>query len=203
VWLDSLISSTRRGKLYAGVYMRIILFASSAIGIAMAVSPILSPGIIVPICGIAVIAASIIVLMKLRHRDAHLKAIASVVATPLILSAVAGGILPIILNQKSDIDIARRIEQLNINNEPVYEYIDDPMLRYYTANFYLDDRIRLYSPQANEGWLIVCEEDMESWLKESEGHHSTQLVWRQPKKSCDRNRPVMILRLTPVREENL
>lgn len=202
VWLDSLITSTRRGKLYAGVYMRIILFAAIAIGLAMTISPVLSSGIIIPICGAGVIAAAIIALMKLRRRDAHLKAIASVVATPLILSAVAGGILPLILNQKSDIDIARQIKLLNNNDEPVYEYIDDPMLRYYTANFYLDDKIRLYSPQAKEGWLIVCDDDMESWLEKSEGSHTTRLVWRQHKKSCDRNRPVMILRLTPVREEN-
>lgn len=202
VWLDSLITSTRRGKLYAGVYMRIILFAGIAVGLAMVASPILNGGIIVVVSGVVVVAALVTAVMKLRRREATLKAIVSVVATPLILCAVAGGILPLILNPKSDIDIARQIEQLNTEDEPVYEYINDPMLRYYTANFYLDDQIRLYSPEAEEGWLIVCEDDMESWLEKSEGKHTTEVVWRQSKKSCDRNRPVMILRLTPVREEN-
>lgn len=202
VWLDSLITSTRRGKLYAGVYMRIILFAGIAVGLAMILSPMIGGGIFVAVCGAAVIAAAVIAILKLRHNDAGLKALASVVATPLILSAVAGGILPLVLNPKSDIDIARQIKQLNTHNEPVYEHINDPMLRYYTANFYLDDQIRLYTPQAEEGWLIVCDDDMESWLEKSEGHHTAELVWSQPKKSCDRNRPVMILRLTPVREEN-
>lgn len=110
------------------------------------------------------------------------------------LSATAS---PPVLNTKSDISVAREIQRLQPTGH-VYSYNEDRLLRYYTANFYLHDRIKPYrgQPVADGALLVVGKQDYPRFL-EKYGHRVSALMVRRDKKrkSCDSRQPVLLVRL--------
>ncbi len=80
---------------------------------------------------------------------------------PLMYWVAAGAILPPVMNLKSDLPIAHRLETLLPGDEPIYSYRPDIYNRYYTIDFYTADRLRLFEhdlPAAGE--VIVGEDDL-------------------------------------------
>ncbi len=66
---------------------------------------------------------------------------------------------PAVLNTKSDIVVAQQLKGM-IPQGKIYSFIDDGLdfMRYYTINFYLDDRIKMFIHEhPDEGYIIVSE----------------------------------------------
>lgn len=105
-------------------------------------------------------------------------------------------VAPAILNTKSDITLAYQIDKVAPTG-PVYTYISDPLMRYYTANFYTGDRLVPYHGQTipDGSTLIVSDKDYPKFLNHY-GHRWTAMtVLVTSKKSCDTRHKTMIMRL--------
>ena len=105
-----------------------------------------------------------------------------------ILVALSAAILPPVLSTKSDRPLARSVIDAE-SAGPVYEYHTDPLIRYYTVNFYIGDRMRLFSREMPEhGWILIDEPDIDSWREEYGNAYTLTAVsqWRQ--RSCDTRR---------------
>ncbi|MDE7471539.1 MAG: glycosyltransferase family 39 protein [Paramuribaculum sp.] len=109
---------------------------------------------------------------------------------------VSAGILPGILNGKSDKPVAEAAAMVTLPDEYVFQFVDEDMLRYYTANFYLADRIRLFGAGAmpEQGVLMVSEKDFPVWKEKYGGEYSTgSELWHSDRKSCDTKSKVMLI----------
>ena len=97
------------------------------------------------------------------------------------------------LSSKSDLRFARVIERYSAGDEPVYQYISDPMLRYYTAGFYLNDRIvPIQGRDPKQGYVIVNDADKKDFYDEYADKYQLSAVYESKVKSCDTRRTVTI-----------
>lgn len=139
----------------------------------------------------------------------------TMVTTFTIYWATSAAILPSILNEKSDRPVAEVVEQTVPAGEPVYQYISDPLLRYYTIGFYTGDRLRLFEGPADgasatigqpsrevprQGWLLVGVKDFEE-LGSRHSNLDMKVVYRQDRRSCDRRDTTLLVRFTPRLQE--
>ena len=79
-------------------------------------------------------------------------------------------VLPAVMNVKSDKLTAEEISRIAGEENTVYSYMPDRLSRFYTVNYYMDDRLRLFdreNPQT--GYVIVNEGDMDSFTKYTGG----------------------------------
>lgn len=123
-------------------------------------------------------------------------AMASALSIYWILGAT---VLPIVLNAKSDIVIAREVMRLDPEVKHTFTFNNVKMLRYYTAAFYLGDRLRLFAPEENSsqsvesfssplpqsGFLIVNAIDMPQWQKRYGDTYVTDTLWTGTRRSSD------------------
>ncbi|MCM1029518.1 MAG: glycosyltransferase family 39 protein [Pseudoflavonifractor sp.] len=113
-----------------------------------------------------------------------------------IYTVVGAAIVAPIMRARTDRDVAEAVEAHAGGEEPLWETIShDPLLHYYTANFYLGDRIRPLStaPAKVSGWLLASPDDAAKWAVDHPGA-SLEEVWLK-KRSCDTRRPVGLYRL--------
>lgn len=110
---------------------------------------------------------------------------------------LSASVLPPVLNTKSDISMAHEVQRLQPAGQ-VFSYIPDPLMRYYTANFYLHDRIVPYRGQRvdDNALLMVSQEDYPEFLR-LYGDKLWGIVARRQKgrRSCDTRRPTLLVRL--------
>lgn len=109
---------------------------------------------------------------------------------------LSAGILPGILNGKSDQPVAEAASMVTLPREHVYQFVDEDMLRYYTANFYLGDRIRIFGAEdmPGQGVLIVSEKDFPAWEEKYGSDYSLgNALWRSDRKSCDTRSKVILI----------
>lgn len=114
----------------------------------------------------------------------------------VLLTTLSAAILPPMLTAKSDRSLAAEIERI-VPEGPVYQYISTPMLRFYTANFYLGDRICLFDTHLPErGWLIVGDNDIDAWRQTygADYRANTVMIWDRP--GCDTSTRPMLLRFS-------
>lgn len=120
--------------------------------------------------------------------------IASTFALYWVMSST---IQPAVLSSKSDLRFAREIERFSAGDEPVYQFISDGMLRYYTAGFYLNDRIvPIQGREPHQGYVMVNDPDMEEFMREYGEKYKLSQVYHSDVKSCDTRRPVTIYYFT-------
>lgn len=148
----------------------------------------------------------LVVAWQRRVATSHVVAmmLASTLALYVALSAV---FFPAVLNTKSDRHLVGTIEAAAAG-ERVYMWLDDPMLRYYTINFYMNDSLRLLERPAGsatlqddatgqgaprEGYLLVGERDLEKF-KAGHGDVELEEVMRSPARSCDTRQVVTLQR---------
>lgn len=110
----------------------------------------------------------------------------SLLITYALLIAYSGAFAPILMNARSDIKGARKITAIVPADAEIKTYISgDSLMRYYTINFYLKDRLRLAEDTLSRSeWLLtgtLSPEDTVSAITVSE-------------KSCDTRKPVYLLR---------
>ena len=109
------------------------------------------------------IVAGAFVVWTARRRDVT-TVVATLAATVCIYCLLSSTVLPPVLNQKSDISVARVIRQKGLSM-PVYTFNEDRLMRWYTTAFYLDDALRRIedAPVGVDVNLLVAERDMEEW----------------------------------------
>ncbi|MDE6485445.1 MAG: hypothetical protein K2L14_08635 [Duncaniella sp.] len=102
---------------------------------------------------------------------------------------MASTIQPAVLSSKSDIYFARVLQHYTADDETVYQYIREPMLRYYTTGFYLNDRVvPIQGRSPKQGYVMVNECDMEDFRKEYGEKYHLSPIYTSPFKSCDTRR---------------
>ncbi len=107
-------------------------------------------------------------------------------------------ILPPILSAKSDIVAAEEFNRLQPEG-PVWTWVSAPMLRFYTANMYLDGRVRqVRSSTPGElppsgTLLLVGQADLDI-LRQSTGRDFT-VIWSGKRRSCDIRQIPLIVRV--------
>ena len=110
--------------------------------------------------------------------------------TYVMLIAYNGAYMPMTLNARSDVRAAQTIADKVPADAKIVSVIDDSLMRYYSINFYLNDRIRRVPDVADvpaDAWLITTPADNIA------GDTITT-------KSCDTRRPVILVppRTAPV-----
>lgn len=131
-----------------------------------------------------------------RRRRASRFPMAALLPVAAILLALSASLLPPMLTSKSDRQVAAEVARI-VPEGPVYQFISAPMLRFYTANFYLGDRIWLFETHMPErGWLIICENDIDLWREKygADYRANTVAIWDKP--GCDTSSSPMLLRFS-------
>ncbi len=121
---------------------------------------------------------------------------AALATTLAMLCFTSGGVLPVVLGDKSDKLVAQKIEKSVPAGEPIYSFVNIDMLRYYTINFYLHDRLRVVDGNMPpSGYIVVSDGDMdmlESLLDEQKYRITGK--YYSGHKSCDRGQNIMLVR---------
>lgn len=130
-----------------------------------------------------------------RDRVSHtLSASAAVLALYL---CYASALMPMALNAKTDMEAVRRVREITYD-QTVYSHIGyDSLIRYYTLNFYVGDRLRRLQPGLEPPLTILTTPDDLPTIQAMYPRATIQadtLVTR----SVDTRRPTLILRLTPT-----
>lgn len=116
--------------------------------------------------------------------------IASTFALYWVMSST---IQPAILSDKSDIRFVNVLGRYVADDEPVYQYINIDMFRYFTVGFYMNDRVvPIQGRTPRQGYVIVNEPDVEEFYKEYGEKYRLSPVYRSSRKSCDTRRKVVI-----------
>lgn len=110
---------------------------------------------------------------------------ATLFVTFSIFMSLDGAYQPAILNTKSDKGMATEIQKI-ASGSKIYSYVAVDMLRFYTVNFYHNDRIGLFEKEMpSEGYLLVGRHDFESFKPKYESRYSFEEVYQSPKRGCD------------------
>ncbi len=100
---------------------------------------------------------------------------------------------PEVMNAKSDKPIAEAIRD-KVPDGPLYSYISTEMMRYFTVNFYLDNRVLQFEVEnPREGYLLIGPHEYESFAKRHTNYEFEE-VYRSVKKSCDTKAPIVMYR---------
>lgn len=110
---------------------------------------------------------------------------ATLFVTFSIFMSLDGAYQPAILNTKSDKGMATEIQKI-ASGSKIYSYVGIDMLRFYTVNFYHNDRIGLFEKEMpSEGYLLVGRHDFEGIKPKYESRYSFEEVYQSPKRGCD------------------
>nr|MDE5941129.1 glycosyltransferase family 39 protein [Muribaculaceae bacterium] len=98
----------------------------------------------------------------------------TVVYTMFLYWLVQATVLPAAMNYKSEKPIAGEISRIAGHDTEVYSFKGQRLARFYTVNYYLDDKVRLFDGcRADEGYVIVNRRD-EDLFRESAGDYSLE-----------------------------
>lgn len=107
----------------------------------------------------------------------------SLLLTYVLLIGYSAAYAPMIMNPKSDKNIVADIEAQIPESETITTYIEqDSLLRYYTINFYMHDRLRLVEENTSDTWLLT----------DTPTGEDTTRVRLLSKKSADTRRPIYL-----------
>ena len=101
---------------------------------------------------------------------------------------------PEVMNAKSDKPIAEAISRQIPADAPLYGYISTDMMRYFTVNFYLNNRVLQFENEnPREGYLLIGPSDYDAFARRHT-NYTFEEVYRSVKKSCDTKEPVVMYR---------
>lgn len=149
------------------------------------------------------VAGWLIVLLPLLAGVCLLWAVAGKADTRSLLYGVAGMMMtvfvsldgvyqPTVLSVKSDKRLAACFNQY-VPEGPVYSYTDR-LIRFYGANYYLNDRMRNFALEHPEGQgvVVLAVRDQERFMKEFSGTYQLEELYQTPYRSCDLRSQVLI-----------
>lgn len=130
---------------------------------------------------------------EIRRRGRRLTE-AMLATVTAILLALSSAILPPVLSSKSDLPLAIAVSEAAPTG-PVYEFHTDRLIRYYTVNFYIGDRMRLFAREMpTNGWIIIDEPDIEAWREAYGTAYTLTEVTPWHRRSCDTRRQPHLMR---------
>lgn len=92
---------------------------------------------------------------------------------------------PTVLNVKSDKGIAADIQAIAPEGQ-IYTYYGTGMLRFFTINFYHNDKIKLFeSEMPQEGYLLIGSRGFEEFKPRHESDYTFKEVYKSTKRGCD------------------
>ncbi|MCM1519194.1 MAG: hypothetical protein NC098_00200 [Lachnoclostridium sp.] len=148
------------------------------------------------ICLAASVGAAYMVFASIKKLRKAYTLIWTVAATFTIYWCLSSTILPGVLNSKSDIRYANVLSRYAAPDEIIYSYVDTPMLRYYTAGYYLGDRVvPIQGRSPRGGYLLVGEKDLTKFMKRYGDAYDYSVIYRSSTKSCDTRQKTLILRI--------
>ena len=108
--------------------------------------------------------AIVLVAIYLYYRLARLgRPIGDVLYTVVVgLMMLDALILPPLLNQKSDRPAAALLEPI-AREGALYQYVEEPMMHFFTLNFYLENRAKVFNEEATAGALLIGEADVDAF----------------------------------------
>lgn len=113
-------------------------------------------GILAPLSVLVMLAGGCSLAWQTARKKARVAFAGTMVYTLLIYMCVQAAVLPAAMNFKSDIVEAAILERRVPAPEPLYSYRAEPMSRFFTVNFYLADRMRLFDEDNPEsGYLLL------------------------------------------------
>ena len=120
-----------------------------------------------------------------------------VMTTAALLTYLSSVVLPPLLGAKSDKFMAQEINRLAEKNAGVYMYVEAPMHRYYTIDFYLNDCMKRFDIEMpREGWLVVGDRDQKRLEELYEDEYTFAPIIVSDHKSCDMHQYLRLLRFT-------
>lgn len=155
----------------------------------------------VGIVGLLMLALSFgggLVLLFSMHRDPARRCFVwACGATIFIYWSFSSVYQPGVLNAKSDYPVALEIETAYRSEPHLYSLVNDSMLRYYTLNFYLGDRLRRFEAELpDKGHLIVGRYDADKLLAPYAGSYTFSLDKVFDGKGCDVRQPIDVYSFT-------
>lgn len=140
-------------------------------------------------------------------RKAWIATFMTIACTAALYWSLLAFYLPAMMEAKSDRDVARFIESEVPAPGIVYSYIpDQPMLRQYTINFYLGDRVRPiehFPLKAGESaMVIVGEADVPEFIREADARgYSYHAPVNTGHRGCDLKQRLMLVNVSAPAED--
>ena len=120
-----------------------------------------------------------------RHKSGMPLIYATLFITFSLYMSLDGVYQPTVLNVKSDKGIAADIKTIAPEGK-IYSYCSIGMLRFFTINFYHDDKIKLFeSEKPQEGYLLIGSRDFEEFKPHHESDYTFENVYQSKKRGCD------------------
>lgn len=162
----------------------------------------ITPGIISISLSLILLITSLVTLKHTFSLEDGSSMIYTLLATVCIYLNLSATILPPILNQKSDYEMASQIQQL-AQDRPIYGHISrDPLLRYYTVGFYTSDKVKAWhEPQtlpATGALLLLCEDEATDFINLNKSKYTFEPITTFSSRSCDTRRPTEVYRISPL-----
>lgn len=130
-------------------------------------------------------------IIRQRGMTHHLLwAIAGVMLS--IFMALDGVYQPTVLGVKSDKRLAACFAEF-VPEGPIYSYTDR-LIRFYCANYYLNDRMRNFMLEHPEGsgYVVLSVKDNERFLEDCRAAYELEEVYHTPYRSCDLRAEILI-----------
>lgn len=201
-----IVKMPRAVKTYGGiiasvaVIIGVLVIVGAAVALPGSLSAV-SPGIVGTIIGVCVLAGGVVLFVAIRRSDARQVAMGAVGLTMLTLTLLSAAVLPGLLGAKSDLPAACEVERV-VPEGVVYGYVAEPLMRFYTINFYLGDRMHRYDDDLpTEGYMLVGKKDMEEWRRIYGEIYDVDTVLDFNQRSCDIRQPFMLVRLHVAEEQ--
>lgn len=136
----------------------------------------------------------LVIVLSIRNQRGCLSTgIMAIFTTLMIYWNFAAYLQPAVLNTKSDYPVAQIVNEM-VPTGKIYSFVDDKYLRFYTINFYIGDRVKLFDKELPEsGVVIVGEKDMKLLLEKFDGEYEFASIFRSDRRSCDRRQPIVLL----------
>ena len=132
-------------------------------------------------------------------RKTRIAAASTGLFTLLIYIMLQGAVLPAAMNFKSDIAEARLLRQRIPAGAVLYGYQSEPMSRFFTINFYLDDDTRVFDmDNPDSGYLIIPERDAPNFLRDNSDRWQFTPVFTITKRGGESHCPTMLFRFSRI-----
>lgn len=132
-------------------------------------------------------------LLCLKYRS-EIRPVASLlVCTFFLFFSYISAVQPAVLNAKSDVHAAPAVAAVLDSGVPVYTVTADSLMRYYTLNYYLGDRLRRLDPADSVAapCAVIAERAQAQTVLDRASHAPADSLLLL-RKSCDNRRPAVM-----------
>ncbi len=153
------------------------------------------------LCIVSCAAIGMASLASVRSMDSIRRFMWSIASTFGIYWVMSSTAMPAVLNTKSDFRLAAEVlGRQSSPEDKVYSFVSTPMLRFYTAGFYLHDNVvPIQGRNPGHGLLLVGEKDYDLFMETYGDIYTVTPLYESKLKSCDIRQRVKLLRFDSVK----